>query len=169
MRVRRCLYVIPLLLLAACALGEGPSPTPHPPLTVGPPPTLTFSGDCTVSRELADWLQYSTYYVTRFTELMTQAGSKRVDEMYEDVLLMSRMRDDFGGVATPDCAEPAQRMIVVTMTRAVDNFQSYVNGEASSLGNAVAEALGQFDQVAVIQKDLNDRLEAQLNAQQTGQ
>ncbi|MBZ0301006.1 MAG: hypothetical protein K8J31_14760 [Anaerolineae bacterium] len=169
MRVRHCLLLIPMLLLTACALGEGPSPTPPPPLTVGPPPTLTFSGDCVVSRELADWLQYSTYYVTRFTELLTQAGSKRAGEMYEDVVMMSRMRDDFGGIATPDCAEPAQRLIVVTMTRAIESFQAYVNGESSSLDNTVAEALGQFDQVNVIQKDLNTRLEAQLREQQTGQ
>jgi hypothetical protein len=30
MRVRHCLLLIPMLLLTACALGEGPSPTPPP-------------------------------------------------------------------------------------------------------------------------------------------
>lgn len=165
--MRMVRYFPLMLLLTACALGEGLPPTPAAPLTLEPPPDLTLVGDCNISSDLADWLQFSTYYAKEFTELVSETAAKSPGEMYADVILMGKMRADFSGVSAPDCAEPAHRMMVVTMTRAIDGFQAYVNGEADSLGNTVAEVLGQFDQLAAIQADLNRRLEAQLQAQQT--
>jgi hypothetical protein len=168
MRVKNCLRIMPVVVLTACALAETPPPTTHPPLTLAPPPELAFAGDCNISSNLADWLLYSTYYVSEFTELVSAAAEKRAGEAYDDVLLMARMRDDYSTVATPDCAEPAQRMIVGTMTRAVQRFQAFVNGESRDLSATLRETLGQFDQVAAIQRDLNSRLESQLSQQQTG-
>ncbi len=168
MRVIPFVCVVPLLL-TACALGEGLPPTPITPLTLEPPPALTLAGDCNLSSDLADWLQFSTYYAQEFNDLVSAAASKPAGEMYADVELMGKLRADFSSVPAPDCAEPAHRLIVTTMTRAIDGFQPYINGEANSLGNTVAEILAQFDQIDAIQADLNRRLEEQLQAQQTNE
>lgn len=158
-------WVAVMLIVGACASEGG---TPLPPLTVSPPPTPNFTGDCASSRDLADWLQYSTFYVTDFARVMSEAAAKGKGDMYDDVILMGRMRADYGGIAAPDCAEAAHTVLVSAMSEAVSNFQAYINGEADSLGNTVAQVLGQLDEVSAIQTDLNTRLENQLQQQQTG-
>jgi hypothetical protein len=150
------------MLVAGCmpqAVG-----TPPPPLTLTPPPTLTFTGSCADNRDLSDWLEYSTFYVEEFTKLVSVAAAKHIYETFDDVIMMSRMRADFSGVAAPDCAETAHQMIVRAMNRAVDGFQAVINQDADGLGSTVAEVLGQFDQAIALQNDLTARLETQLQA-----
>jgi hypothetical protein len=154
-----CVLMTVLAFLAGCAPAQEAD---LPPLTIEPPPTLTFAGDCNVDRDLADWLEYSTFYAGEFVELVSAAAAKSAAEMYDDVALMGRMRADFSGVAAPDCAQAAQELMVGAMSRAVDGFQSFINRENSSLGSTVADTLGQFDRVIALQNELMSRLEAQL-------
>jgi hypothetical protein len=158
----RVACVLLLIVMASCA--PGAQGTPLPPMTFAPPPTITFTGDCTINRDLSNWLEFSTFYVSEFMKLVSEAAAKSAADAYSDVIMMGRMRRDFSGIAAPDCAETAQQMIVSAMTRAVDGFQSFVNRGADSLGNTVAEVLSQFDQVIVLQNDLTARLEAQLGS-----
>lgn len=151
-----------LLLLVGCmpqAMG-----TPPPPLTLTPPPPLTFAGECTNSRDLSNWLEFSTFYISEFRELVSEAAARHIYDTYDDVVMMARLRTDFSGIAAPDCAQAAQQMTVDAMTQAVDSFQAVMNQDADGLGNTVAEVLTQFDQVAVIQGELMAQLESQLQA-----
>jgi hypothetical protein len=163
----RLLLILPFLV-TACALQEAPPSTPLPPLTLLPPPALVLAGSCQVNRDLADWLQYATFYAEEYVRLVSAAAAKAPADMYDDVILLGQMRDDFSQVKTPDCAEPAQRLIVAAMTRAVEGFQAVINGDSSSLGSTVADVLAQFDQVALIQAELTARLEAQLREPSSG-
>ncbi len=156
-----------IALSAACALNEGPAPTALPPLTVPAAPTLTLEGDCNVNRDLANWLQFTQYHIGEFTNLVSTAATQGVGEMYDSVQLMGRIRQMVAERAVPDCGEPAQRMVVETMTRAIDGFQSHVNGDNVDLTALVAEVLAQFDQVALIYDELNTRLESQLQEETT--
>ncbi len=135
-----------------------------PPLTLVPPPTPILAGDCSVNSDLANWLEFSTFYVTEFVEAVTGAAAKNTVEMYEDVILMGQMRADFSSVAAPDCAEEAHRRIVDAMTHAVAGFQAFINQDADSLGTTVADVLSLFDQIVVVQNDLMARLEIQLGS-----
>ena len=166
MRTLRLVCVTVLaLFLASCALGDTAPRTPPPPVTVSPPPTITFSGDCEVNRELSDWLEYSTFYVGKFVDLISAAGAKPSDAVYDDVVLMGRLRGDFSSVPVPNCAEPVEGMILTAMSGAIDGFQSYANGDSDSVSNLVADTLRQFDLVTAGQQGLNAQLETQLRGQ----
>lgn len=166
--MRACLYAVLSILLVACALQEPLPATLPPPLTIAPPPALTIAGSCDENRALADWLQFSIDYADQFATLVAETATKAVDKMADDVVLMGRMRDIIAGLPTPECAEPAQRMMMATMARAIGRFLAYINRESDSLGNMVAETLGQLDQIGVIHDDLMVRLETQLEAQNAG-
>ena len=163
-----CVTVL-ALFLASCTLGDNATRTPPPPVTVSLPPTITYSGDCKINQELSDWLEYSTFYVGKFVDLVSSAGAKSSDAVYDDVVLMGRLRSDFSSVPVPNCAEPVEGMILSAMGRAIDGFQSYSNGDSDSVSNVVADTLRQFDLVTTGQRDLNAQLETQLRQQETGQ
>lgn len=166
--MRHSLFALLLMLLAACALQEPMPVTPPPPLTIPPPPELTMTGSCDDNSALSDWLQFSIDYANQFASLVAEAGAKPAADMADDVVLMGRMRDVIAGVPTPDCAEPAQRMMIETMNRAIDRFLVYVNRDADNLDNIVAETLGQLDQISTIHDELMTRLDEQLQAQNSG-
>ena len=151
-----------VMLLSACALQEGPPATPPPPLTIAPPPTLSFAGSCNDSSTLSDWLHVSTFYVSEFSDLISNTAVKAPDEMYADVITMGQMRDIISQTVTPDCAEPAHRLMVRTMDEAIEGFQKLINGEADSLNDIVTVSLGQLGQVEVSHNELLAQLEAQL-------
>ena len=100
------LVVLMMIVLSGCALWEDPPTQPQPPLTLPPEPTLSFSGSCTNNRVLADWLQYSTYYVEQFSELVTATAAAHGLEMRESVVAIAALRDEYAPTVTPDCAEP---------------------------------------------------------------
>jgi hypothetical protein len=160
--MRRSLLVVPMILLSACALQEAPAPTLPPPLTLAAPPPIILEGNCDNNQNLADWLQFSTYYVGEFTGLVTLTATKDPSEMYDDVVMMSRIQDVVGRTPAPDCAEAAHRILMRAIEQAITDFQAIANHEKAGLGNIVAETLGQFDQVAVVQEELTQRLETQL-------
>lgn len=160
--MRRLLLCIPIMFLTACALQEGPEATLPPPLTLAAPLPIVLEGDCNNNQNLADWLQFSTYYVGEFSELVTSTATKDPGAMYEDVVMMGRIRDVIGRTPAPDCAEAAHRMFIRAIDRAIEVFQATANRSVDGLGNIVAETLGQFDQVALVQAELTERLEVQL-------
>ena len=163
--MRCCCCVALLVLLSACALQEPLPVTSPPPLTIVPASALTLAGTCDENRDLADWLQFSLDYVAQFASLVSEAGAKSVGEIRDDVVMMGQLRELIAHLPTPDCAEPAQRMMMATMDEAISVFVAYVNREADGLGNIVAQTLGQIDQIGVIHDDLMQRLDGQLQTQ----
>ena len=151
-----------IMILTACALWEEPPSQPRLLLTIEPQPTLIFSGNCDNNRELADWLQYSTYYVEQFTELVTTTAAGNQQSIREGVAEIAALRADYAQVVTPDCAEPGQRMFLNAINRSIDTFRRYVNGEIDNIGNLLPEALGEIDRINLVQEELRTRLNAQL-------
>ncbi len=153
-----------MVLLAGCSLWEEPPTQSIVPLSLPPEPTLIFRGNCNNNRELADWLQYSSYYVDQFADLVTTAAAENRATMRARVLEIAALREEYAQVATPNCAEPGQRMFFNAMDRALVSFQQYVNGETNNLGNLLPEVLGAIDRIYLVQDDLRARLDAQLAA-----
>jgi hypothetical protein len=160
-------WAVCTLFLAACALQEGPPITAPPPLTLEAPAPLRFEGDCNDNRDLANWLQFTNYQVGEFASLVSTTATLSPIEMRDQVQVLATMRQAVSQTAAPDCAEPAHRLVIETMNRAIEAFLARSNGEAVDLNQIIAEVLGQFDQIAVIYEDLNARLEAQLQERTT--
>jgi hypothetical protein len=162
--MQRCsLWILPLiLLLTACAIWEDPPGAPVVPLTLEPGPTLIFEGICDNNRELADWLQYSVYYADQFSELVKTTAAGNRAAIRSGTIEIATLRQEYAQVVTPDCAEPGQRMFFNAMDRAISGFQRYVNNDSTSLGNLLAEVLGEMDRIKLVQDELRDRLNAQL-------
>lgn len=163
---RRYLLLLPLLL-AACALGDTPNPTSAPPITLAPPPTLTFSGNCESTPELDNWLQTTNFLVSDFLTLINDTAALERGQMYESVLRLAALRDQASLTATPDCAQVVQELLNAAMNVAVDTFQAYVNGESPDLGKTVADVSNQLETVMAMQQELIARLETQYQQQQS--
>ena len=157
--------VLLLLLLSSCALAEGPPATPAPPITLAAPPPVALEGDCTVTSGLDNWLQSTELFVSDFMSTLNDAANKPREALYEDVILMSRLRDATSELVAPECVIPTHLLLVDTMNTVVENFQAYANGDRDELGNTVPEAIGQFDRVIAGQNDLKARLEVQYRTQ----
>jgi|FLYN01.1.fsa_nt_gi hypothetical protein len=164
----RIFCYLPLLaLLTACALGDTPSsPTPAPPITLAPPPTLTFSGNCESTPELDHWLQTTSFLAADFLTLVNDTAALDRGQMYEPVLRMAALRDQVSLTATPDCAQVVQELLNAAMNVAVDTFQAFANGESTELGTTVAQVSDQLETVMAMQQELIARLEAQYRAEQ---
>ncbi|MBZ0279686.1 MAG: hypothetical protein K8L97_03020 [Anaerolineae bacterium] len=159
------LLVLPILL-AACAIGDVPNQVTAPPqLTIPAAPTLNLAGNCNNTRELEMWLQITTQLVSDFQTTMNTAAAKTASNAYEDVLRLSKLRESAYQVAAPDCAADAQVQLTDTMSKAVDAFQAYVNGQSTSVATIITELNGQFDQVITVQDDLLARMNAQIQTQ----
>lgn len=154
-----------LLFLTSCALAEGVTPTPAPPITLAAPPPLTLEGDCTTTPELDHWLQSTELFVSQFMNTLNSAANKTRGALFEDVVLMSRLRDVTSELVAPDCVVPTHLLTVETMNTVVENFQAYANGDREGLGNTVPEAISQFDRIIAGQNDLKARLEMQYRTQ----
>jgi hypothetical protein len=159
-RIYHYLLLLPLLL-AACALGDSPSPTPPPAITLMPPPTLTFSGNCESTPELDHWLQATSFLAADFLTLVNDTAALEPPQMYESVLRMAALRDQVSLTATPDCAQVVQELLNSAMNVAVDTFQSFANGESPELGTSVGDVTNQIETVMAMQQELIARLEGQ--------
>lgn len=148
-----------LLMLAGCAIGDAPQGTPVP-ITLAPPPTVVFAGDCSQTQGLDTWAQASEFFVAEFMKSVNTASTQNRNEMYNTVIYMSKVRDEASKVVTPDCAQDIQQMMVSSMNKAVENFQAFVNGDVSSLGNITAEIIGELDRVIARQNEIKAQLEA---------
>ncbi len=163
-------YILLLpVLLAACALGDNPSPTPPPPITLAPPPTLTFSGNCESTPELNHWLQTTTFLAADFLTLVNDTAALEPGQMYESILRMAALRDQVSLTATPDCGQVVQELLNSAMNVAVDVFQAYANGQSSELGTSVADVSNQLETVMAMQQELIARLEAQYRQEEAQQ
>ena len=167
-KVRLYVFILPVLL-AACALSDTPSPTDVPPITLAPPPTLTFSGSCESTPELDHWLQTTSFLAADFLTLVNDTAALDRAQMYDSVLRMAALRDQVSLTATPDCAQVVQELLHTAMNVAVDTFQAYSNGESGELGNAVGTVTNQIETVMGMQQELIARLEAQYRAEETQQ
>lgn len=163
-RIYRYLFLAPLL--AACALADSPTPTAVPPITLAPPPTLTFSGNCESTPELEHWLQTTSFLAADFLTLVNDTAAMERGQMYEPVLRMAALRDQVSLTATPDCGQVVQELLNAAMSLAVDTFQAYVNGESPDLGKTVADVSDQIETVMAMQQELIARLEAQYRREQ---
>jgi uncharacterized phage infection (PIP) family protein YhgE len=153
------------LLFAACALGDTVDPTPAPPLTLAPAPTLVFAGDCAVTTELDGWLQSTWFLAQDFQKELNSAAALQQSQLFDSVTRMAQLRDATNATTTPACAVETQLRLVDAMTTAVNTFQAYANGDLPDLGNTVAEVNSQLDEVIAMQNDLMQQLEAQYQQQ----
>jgi hypothetical protein len=167
-KVYRYLFLLPALL-ASCALGDTPSPTAVPPITLAPPPTLTFSGNCESTPELDQWLQATSFLAADFLTLVNDTAALDRAQMYDSVIRMAALRDQVSLTTTPDCAQVVQELLNAAMNVAVDTFQAYSNGESSELGDSVANVSNQIETVMGMQQELIARLEAQYRAEEAQQ
>lgn len=158
--LRLCLVGMFGLILAACAIGDAPPSTPMPITLEAPPPTV-FAGDCSQTQGLDTWAQASEFFVAEFMKSVNTAATQTREEMHDTVLHMSQVRNEASKVVTPECAQDAQTMLIESMNKAVDNFQAFANGDVASLGNIVAEIIGELDRVVARQNELKAQLEAQ--------
>lgn len=150
------------LLLAACAIGDTGAATPAPPITMIPPPEMTFQGSCDTTRDLERWLQLTTRVAGSFLQVMNDAAVKNKAEMRDDLYTMAALRDSVHGAVTPDCAVDSEILLSDAMNRAVTTFQEYLNGQRADLGNLVAEINEQIERVMAVQTELTLRMDAQI-------
>ncbi|HEX2906412.1 MAG TPA: hypothetical protein VHO69_06090 [Phototrophicaceae bacterium] len=166
---KKLVLLLPLLLLAlaACAAaGVSVTDTPLPPLTLQPPPKITFSGACSLTSDLEAWLQTTSQLASEFLTQMTNAAAQERAAMRETVLTMAALRDSAHLIATPDCALETEIMLSDAMNQAVDMFQAYVNGDRVDLGNTVADVTDRLERVIAQQAELALQLEAQFRQEQ---
>ncbi len=164
MRVIRNMIVLLLpLLMGACALGDTPKPTPTalPPLTLTPPPALTFAGDCNFTPKLEEWLQLTTQLLADFQTAMNSASTLSRPEAYDKVTLMAALRDSAAAAPAPDCAATVHVALVDAFNQGVSALQSYVNGETTDTSKTIAAVNNQLDQIAATQKQLTERMQNQ--------
>ncbi|MBI5669747.1 MAG: hypothetical protein HZC41_17255 [Chloroflexi bacterium] len=159
-RILKLLAVLPLL--AACALGDAGEATPAAPVTLLPPPEMTFRGSCDNTRDLELWLQITTRLASEFLQVMNDAAGRSKGEIREALSTMAALRDSTHQAVTPDCAVDSEILLGDAMNRAITAFQEYVNGARTDLGNTVAETNDQIEQVIAIQNELTLRLDTQL-------
>lgn len=158
--------VLLVATLTACALGDVDRPTPPPPITLAPPPTALFEGQCAQTPALDAWLQgTATFLVPEFTAALTEAARQSSAQAYNSVLRMARLRDAANGRPTPDCATELQLILMDAMNTAVDRFQAFANGETVDVGETAATVTAQLEQVMALQNELISRLEAQYRAE----
>lgn len=149
------------LLLTACAIGDVSTPTAVPPVTIMPPPEITFQGNCNITHDLEIWLQITTQLRDDFLTAMNETAAKNKADMREGVLTMAAVRDAAHEVITPDCAANVETALSDTMNEAVSAFQAYYNGDRADLGDTVATATQRLEQITAVQNELVLRAEAQ--------
>jgi len=164
--MKKYLFLLVLPLLAACALADTPTLSPPPPITLVPPPTLTFSGNCDSTPELDHWLQTTSFLAADFLTLVNDTAALDRSQMYEPVLRMAALRDQTSLTPTPDCAQAVQELLNSAMNVAVDTFQAYANGKALDLAARAADVSNQIETVMGMQQELITRLEAQYRQEQ---
>lgn len=151
-----------VFVLTACALGDVGQPTPPPPITLAPPPTPAFEGQCVQTAALDAWLQgTATFLVPEFMAVLAEASRQPSAQVYDSVFRMARLRDAASERPTPDCATELQLILLDAMNTAVDRFQAFANGEAVNIGETAAAVTAQLEQVTALQNELISRLEAQ--------
>lgn len=169
---RYILLSLLLLTVAGCAIGDVPGQaevTPLPPLTIAPPQTAVFAGDCENTPELDAWLQSATLFVAEFQTGINTILTQDRAEMYETVVHLARVRDATHNTVTPACAEDLQRLMLDMMDGAVTTLQAYVNGDTDDLGNLLPETIATIDRIIAGQNELITQLEAQFQAQNDGE
>jgi hypothetical protein len=161
----KVVFLLPLVL-AACALGDVPAtPTPLPPITLPPPPTLTFGGNCDNTHELESWLQTTSLLLADFQTQMNQAAAQNRNEAASTVISLSSMRDSAYKAVAPDCAADLQLKMSDAMNKAVTTIQTFANGGQADVGSTVAEVNNELDSISAAQKDLMKRMDDQYQKQ----
>lgn len=158
--LKRLSFTLPLLL-AACALGDVANPTPIPPITLAPPPTITFQGSCDATPELDRWLQTTFFLAGDFLTEMNNVAALERAQIFDGVLRLAAIRNQVSLTPTPDCAQAVQELLSAAMNTAVDTLQGYVNGDIQELGSTIADVSNQIEVVQAMQQELMARLEAQ--------
>ncbi len=166
MTMKRCLLLMAAVFaLAACALGDTPAPTSIPPVTLRPPNTPIFSGDCEGTAELNAWLESADFLVGEYLNTINSMSNLTPEAMREKVIYLGRVRDEAVKTVTPECAQQIHTLMLDSMNNAVDHFQAYANGDADNLGAIIAEVIGQIDRIIAAQDELKNCLEAQFQSQ----
>lgn len=159
-RLINLLVILPLL--AGCAMGDSGTATLIPPVTLMPPPEITFRGSCDNTRDLEMWLQITTRLAGDFLQVMNDAAARNKAEMRDPLLAMAALRDSTHQAITPDCAVDSEILLSDAMNRAISAFQEYLNGVRGDLGSVIAETNDQIEQVIAMQNALMQRMDAQM-------
>lgn len=148
-------------VLAGCALTDIKN-TPVPPVTLKAPPELNFTGSCDNSRDLENWLQITTIILSEFRTKMSDTAVLKREETSPGLQRMVQLRDSVYLAATPDCGHDAQVLLSDALNRAVQAFQSYINGDLNDISGKVAEVSVALDQVAEMNAELTVRLQDEI-------
>lgn len=161
----KLIFLLPLLL-GACAAGDIPvSPTAPPPVTLSPPPTLSFAGVCDNTHQLEAWLQTTSLLLADFQSQMNTAAAQNRSEVALSVVNLARLRDSASTAAAPDCAADQQLKISDAMNKAVTVLQTFANGGQADVGGTVAAVNTEIDQINAAQKTLMQRMDDQYRQQ----
>ncbi len=154
----KLLLLLPIIA-AACAAGAVSSTAI--PVTLSPPPTLDFVGNCDNTHELEAWLQTSSLLLTDFQTQMNAAASQTQSEVSTSVIQLAKLRDWVFAAKTPDCAVQLQTRLGDAMNKAVAALQTYANGGQNDVPGTVADVNNQLDAITADQQALIKRMEDQ--------
>jgi hypothetical protein len=154
-----------LFVLSACAIADIPAPTESPPLTLLPPATTIFAGNCNNTSDLEHWAQSAAFLTQDFVRIMGTAAEQSRGEIYDDVIQMAELRDLMSESQTPDCAVEAQTRLLGVMNAATEAFQSFANGDLDNIADAVVDLNARFAEATALQDELIVRLDNQVEAQ----
>lgn len=149
--------------LSACALGDQ-GPTPFP-VTLPPAPTLVFSGECTLTADLEDWLETTYFLKEDFALVVSGLPNQTRAEIQDDFNRMVDLRNALNGLETPDCAVQAQSALSDAMTAAITGVQRYINGEVGDVNGIVESANAQLTAFSNLHSELQARFEAAIGGQ----
>lgn len=149
-----------MIMLSACALRDVPVTAP-PVISLAPMVTPVFVGTCDDNKLLEAWLQSAGFGSSDFMEILEAAAALNRADSYESILQMIGRREQLSRIPVPDCAIEAHLLLIDALSKAVEVFVAYNNGDRADLGAIIEDTRKRLDMVKVIELELTDRLEQQ--------
>lgn len=153
------------LALTACGAADTAPPATA---TLPPPGQIIYVPGCG-TRDLENWLE-NTYFLTiEFVNVTNQGVSQPPEALGPIVQRLADLRDMVFAVPTPDeCAADTQRLITDMMSTTVTALQDFASGQEVDLNAMLAEVNTTVTAIQGLQSLLQQRLQAQFEAERGG-